>query len=88
MSASENEGAKFRLSIITELKARGVRDVFLACVDGLKGFPEAMEAVFPETQVQLCLVHLPALLVLLRLVQGRFRKAAAPGASTYIRLPP
>ncbi len=58
MWASENEGAKFWLSIITELKARGVRDIFIACVDGLKGFPEAIEAIFPKTQVQLCLVHL------------------------------
>lgn len=56
--ASENEGAKFWLSIITELKARGVRDIFLACVDGLKGFPEAIETIYPKTQVQLCLVHL------------------------------
>src|SRR5215212_7037858 len=58
MWASENEGAKFWLSIVTELKTRGVRDVFIACVDGLKGFPEAIEAIFPKTQVQLCLVHL------------------------------
>lgn len=58
MWASENEGAKFWLSVITELKNRGVRDIFLACVDGLKGFPEAIEAVYPKTQVQLCLVHL------------------------------
>jgi putative transposase len=58
MWASEKEGAKFWLSIITELKRRGVKDVFIACVDGLKGFPEAIEAVFPKTQVQLCLVHL------------------------------
>ncbi len=56
--ASENEGAKFWLSIITELKNRGVKDIFIACVDGLKGFPEAIEAVYPKTQVQLCLVHL------------------------------
>ncbi len=56
--ASENEGAKFWLSIVTELKNRGVRDIFIACVDGLKGFPEAIEAVYPKTQVQLCLVHL------------------------------
>lgn len=56
--ASENEGAKFWLSVITELKSRGVRDIFLACVDGLKGFPEAIETVFPKTQVQLCMVHL------------------------------
>ena len=56
--ASENEGAKFWLSIITELKNRGVKDIFIACVDGLKGFPEAIEAIYPKTQVQLCLVHL------------------------------
>ncbi|MCA1626875.1 MAG: IS256 family transposase [Acidobacteria bacterium] len=56
--ASENEGAKFWLSIITELKARGVKDIFIACVDGLKGFPEAIETIYPKTQVQLCLVHL------------------------------
>lgn len=58
MWTPENEGAKFWLSIITELKNRGVRDIFIACVDGLKGFPEAIEAIFPKTQVQLCLVHL------------------------------
>ena len=55
---AESEGAKFWLSIVTELKNRGVSDIFIACVDGLKGFPEAIEAVFPKTQVQLCLVHL------------------------------
>ena len=58
MWASENEGAKFWLSIVTELKNRGVRDIFIACVDGLKGFPEAIETIYPKTQVQLCLVHL------------------------------
>ncbi len=58
MWASENEGAKFWLSIITELKNRGVKDIFIACVDGLKGFPEAIETIYPKTQVQLCLVHL------------------------------
>ena len=51
------EGAKFWLQVLTELKNRGVADIFLACVDGLKGFPEAIEAVFPQTVVQLCLVH-------------------------------
>lgn len=56
--ASENEGAKFWLAVITELKNRGVKDIFIACVDGLKGFPEAIETIFPKTQVQLCLVHL------------------------------
>jgi putative transposase len=56
--AAQNEGAKFWLGVMTELKNRGVQDIFIACVDGLKGFPEAIEAVFPQTQVQLCLVHL------------------------------
>jgi putative transposase len=55
---SANEGAKFWLSVLTELKNRGVRDIFIACVDGLKGFPQAIEAMFPETSVQLCIVHL------------------------------
>jgi putative transposase len=58
MWASDNEGAKFWMQIVTELKNRGVTDIFIACVDGLKGFPEASEAIFPRTQVQLCLVHL------------------------------
>jgi putative transposase len=58
MWASESEGAKFWMQIITELKNRGVQDIFIACVDGLKGFPEAIEAIFPNTQVQLCMVHL------------------------------
>src|SRR5262249_50771768 len=48
---AESEGAKFWLSVITELKNRGVKDIFIACVDGLKGFPEAIESVFPKTQV-------------------------------------
>lgn len=56
--ASQNEGAKFWLGVVTELRNRGVEDIFIACIDGLKGFPEAIEAVFPQTQVQLCLVHL------------------------------
>ncbi len=55
---SAHEGAKFWLQVMTEMKNRGVQDVFIACVDGLKGFPEAIEAVFPKTQVQLCIVHL------------------------------
>ena len=54
---SESEGAKFWLSVFTDLKNRGVGDCFIACVDGLKGLPEAIEAVFPQTQVQLCIVH-------------------------------
>jgi putative transposase len=58
MWAANTEGAKFWLHVLTELKNRGVRDIFIGCVDGLKGFPEAMEVVFPMTQVQLCLVHM------------------------------
>lgn len=58
MWMTENEGAKFWLSIVTELRNRGVRDIFIACVDGLKGLPEAIESIFPKTQVQLCIVHL------------------------------
>jgi len=54
----EAEGAKFWLSVLTELKNRGVQDILIAAVDGLKGFPDAIEAVYPKTQVQLCIVHL------------------------------
>jgi putative transposase len=56
--SSNHEGAKFWLQVLTEMKNRGVEDIFIACVDGLKGFPEAIETVFPLTQVQLCIVHL------------------------------
>jgi len=55
---SRSEGAKFWLGVITELQNRGVKDIFIACVDGLKGFPDAIESVFPQTQVQLCIVHM------------------------------
>jgi len=57
MWAAETEGAKFWIQVVTELKNRGVSDIFIACVDGLKGFPEAIEAVYPQTQVQLCMVQ-------------------------------
>jgi transposase-like protein len=55
---AENEGAKFWLSVLTELRHRGVRDMYIACMDGLKGLPEAVQAVFPKTLTQLCIVHL------------------------------
>lgn len=58
MWTADTEGAKFWLLVVTELKNRGVKDIFIACVDGLKGFPEAIETIFPDTQVQLCLVHM------------------------------
>jgi putative transposase len=55
---AQTEGAKFWLQVVTELKNRGVQDILIACVDGLKGFPEAIETVFPKTAVQLCIVHM------------------------------
>ena len=55
---SANEGSKFWLNVLTELRNRGVRDVYLVCVDGLKGFPQAIESIYPKAQVQLCIVHM------------------------------
>ena len=54
---SENEGANFWLGVLTDLQARGVEDILIASVDGLQGFPEAINAIFPQTEVQLCIVH-------------------------------
>jgi transposase-like protein len=58
MWISENEGAKFWLSVLTELQNRGVKDILIACVDGLKGFPDAIQTVYPQAQIQLCIVHM------------------------------
>lgn len=55
---ADTEGAKFWLNVLTELKNRGLEDVLIACIDGLTGFPEAIEAVYPKTEVQLCIVHM------------------------------
>jgi putative transposase len=55
---AENEGAKFWLNVLTELQNRGVKDILIACVDGLKGFPDAINSAFPATQIQLCIVHM------------------------------
>jgi len=55
---SENEGSKFWLSVLTDLQNRGMKHMLIACVDGLKGFPEAINATFPETKIQLCIVHM------------------------------
>ena len=55
---SENEGSKFWLNVLTELQNRGVKDILIACVDGLKGFPDAISAAFPQTRIQLCIVHM------------------------------
>ncbi|MBA4719474.1 MAG: IS256 family transposase, partial [Nitrosopumilus sp.] len=58
MWISENEGAKFWLNVLTELQNRGVKDILIACVDGLIGFPDAISSVYPNTQIQLCIVHM------------------------------
>jgi putative transposase len=83
--ASENEGAKFWLSVITELKNRGVEDILIACVDGLKGFPEAIAGIFPRTLVQLCIVHLVR--HSLSLVSEKDRKAVAADLKLIYRSP-
>ena len=72
---AQTEGAKFWLQIITDLKNRGVQDILIACIDGLKGFPEAIHSIFPTTQIQLCIVHLVRRS--LRYVPWQDRKAVA-----------
>src|SRR5690554_3987088 len=72
---AQTEGAKFWLQVVTELKNRGVQDIFIACVDGLKGFPEAIESVYPRAAVQLCIVHLVR--YSLNYVSWKLRKAVA-----------
>ncbi|HEX3587561.1 MAG TPA: IS256 family transposase [Candidatus Angelobacter sp.] len=72
---AQQEGAKFWLQILTELQSRGVKDILIACVDGLKGFPEAIEAMFPKTEVQLCIVHMVR--AALKYVPWQHRKAVA-----------
>ncbi|WP_180174900.1 IS256 family transposase [Acinetobacter sp. YH01022] len=58
MWMAENEGAKFWLNVLTELKNRGLQDILIACVDGLKGFPDAINSVYPQTHIQLCIIHM------------------------------
>src|SRR5499426_1665524 len=83
--ASGNEGAKFWLSVITEMKNRGMEDILIACVDGLKGFPEAIGSVFPQTLVQLCIVHLVRHSI--SLVSEKDRKAVAADLKLIYRSP-
>ena len=75
--AAENEGAKFWLQILTDVRNRGAKDFFIACVDGLKGFPDAIESVYPHTEVQLCIVHLVR--ASLNYVNWKQRKEVAGG---------
>ena len=77
---AQTEGAKFWLQVVTELKNRGVQDIFIACVDGLKGFPEAIETVYPKTAVQLCVVHLVR--YSLNYVSWKLRKAVVADLRT------
>lgn len=72
---NENEGAKFWLSVLTELQQRGLKDIFIAAVDGLTGFPEAINTVYPKTKVQLCIVHMVR--NSLKFVSWKERKAVA-----------
>ena len=72
---SGNEGAKYWMAVLTNLKNRGMKDAFVICTDGLKGFPEAIEAVFPDTLVQTCIVHL--IRASLNFVNWKERKAIA-----------
>ena len=74
---AENEGAKFWLQILTDVQNRGAKDFFIACVDGLKGFPDAIESVYPHTEVQLCIVHLVR--ASLNYVNWKQRKEVAGG---------
>ena len=80
----KTEGAKFWLQVLTELKTRGVSDVLVCCVDGLTGFPEAIEAVYPATWIQTCLVH--AVRAALRFVPYKDKRAVAHDLKR-IRLP-
>ena len=72
---AETEGAKFWLSVLTELQTRGLRDIFIAAVDGLSGFPEAINTVYPQTKIQLCIVHMVR--NSLKFVSWKDRKAVA-----------
>jgi len=81
----KSEGAKFWLKVITELKNRGMKDVLIACVDGLKGLPDAIEAVFPQAEVQLCIVHMVR--NSLRFVSYKHRKQVAVDLKEIYRAP-
>jgi putative transposase len=85
MWIGENEGAKFWLGVLTELKNRGLQDILIACVDGLTGFPDAIEAVYPKTKVQLCIVHMVR--NSLKLVNHKQRREVAMDLKTIYQAP-
>ena len=81
----EHEGAKFWLNVLTQLKNRGVQDILIACVDGLTGFPDAIETAYPKTQVQLCIVHMVR--NSLKYVSWKERRAVAADLKTIYSAP-
>jgi putative transposase len=85
MWMAENEGAKFWLNVLTELKNRGLQDILIACVDGLKGFPEAINSVYPQTHIQLCIIHMVR--NSLKYVSWKDYKAVTSGLKTVYQAP-
>lgn len=85
MWLAENEGAKFWLSVLTEMKNRGLQDILIACVDGLKGFPDAINSVFPQTHIQLCIIHMVR--NSLKYVSWKDYKAVTSGLKTVYQAP-
>ncbi len=78
MWLAENEGAKFWLNVLTELKNRGLNDILIACVDGLKGFPDAINTVYPKARIQLCIVHMVGNSLPLRVMEGLQSRHSRP----------
>ena len=85
MWLAENEGTKFWLSVLTELKKRGLQDILIACVDGLKGFPDTINSVFPQIHIQLCIIHMVR--NSLKYVSWKDYKAATSGLKTVYQAP-
>ncbi|UIA93754.1 IS256 family transposase [Erwinia tracheiphila] len=85
MWLAENEGAKFWLNMLTELKNRGLQDILIACVDGLKGFPDAINSVYPQTHIQLCIIHMVR--NRLKYVAWKDYKAVTGGLKTVYQAP-
>ncbi|KFK94903.1 MULTISPECIES: IS256 family transposase [unclassified Serratia (in: enterobacteria)] len=85
MWLAENEGAKFWLNVLTELKNRGLQDILIACVDGLKGFPDAINNIYPQTHIQLCIIHMVR--NSLKYVSWKDYKAVTSGLKTVYQAP-
>ncbi|AHG22532.1 transposase [Chania multitudinisentens RB-25] len=85
MWLAENEGAKFWLNVLTELKNRGLQDILIACIDGLKGFPDAINSVYPQTHIQRCIIHMVR--NSLKYVSWKDYKAVTSGLKTVYQAP-